>query len=172
MATKKKLEEDTVPQTRLEGSKFIIPKDVDPSSFVVVRNGFQGMLVYRSSRTGELFKWDSFGAEQEMELRELRNARNSAKSFFINNWFMFDDDWVIDWLGVRQFYKNAISIDNFDKFFDLPPAKMRAAIEKLSDGQKRSIGYRATELIKEKKIDSLKTIALLEESLGISLVEE
>lgn len=152
--------------------KPLIPKDIDPSQYIIVRNGFQGILVYKSSRTGEVFKWDSFGAEQEMELRELRNAKNSAKAFFINNWFMFDEDWVIDWLGVRQYYKNAIPIDSFDDIFKLTPAKLRDAVSKLSKGQKRSVGYRATELIKAGEIDSRKTIAALEEVLGISLVED
>lgn len=152
--------------------KPIIPKDVDPSQYIIVRNGFQGMLVYKSSRTGEVFKWDSFGAEQEMELRELRNAKNSAKAFFINNWFMFDEDWVIDWLGVRQYYKHAIPIDSFDDIFKLTPAKLKDAVSKLSRGQKRSVGYRATELIKEGEIDSRKTISALEEALGISLIED
>lgn len=175
MATKKNTEQnnnESITEAPTKEQKPIIPKDVDPSQFVIVRNGFQGTLIYKSSRTGEVFKWDSFGAEQEMDLRELRNAKNSAKSFFINNWFMFDEEWVIDWLGVRQYYKNAISIDKFDDFFSLTPAKMKAAIAKLSNGQKRSLGYRATELIREDKIDSRSTIRVLEEALGIALTEE
>ena len=53
----------------------VIPKEIDPSQYVTVKNGFQGRLVYRSSRTGETFIWDGFGSEQEMELRELKNVR-------------------------------------------------------------------------------------------------
>ena len=82
--------------------KTIIPKDIDASQFVTVRNGFQGKLVYVSKRTGETFIWEEFGSEQEMELRELRNAKNSYKTFFVNNWFMFDEDWIVDYLGVRK----------------------------------------------------------------------
>ena len=98
-------------------NKSIIPKDVDPSQYVTVRNGFQGKLIYRSKKTGEVFIWDEFGSEQEMELRELRNAKNSSKKFFINNWFMFDEDWIIDYLGMRQYYKDALPIDHFDDIF-------------------------------------------------------
>lgn len=170
---KPELEVDESAPVRKVETKPIIPKDVDPTQYVTVRNGFQGILVYRSARTGELFRWSEFGAEQEMELRELRNAKNSAKAFFINNWFMFDDDWIIDYLGVRQYYKNAIPIDRFDEFFKLTPAKMKEAISKLSRGQKRSLGYRATELMKSGDVDfTMKTIKMLEESLGISLIED
>jgi len=152
--------------------KAIVPKDVDDSQYITVRNGFQGQLVYKSKRTGELFVWDSFGSEQEIELRELRNAKNSYKNFFINNWFMFDEDWVIDYLGVRQFYKNALSIDHFDDIFTQKPTELKKTITELSDGQKKSVAYRAKELISENKIDSLSVISTLEDALNIELIEK
>ncbi len=155
-------------------AKKITPKDIDVNQFVTVRNGFHGVLVYRSPRTGEIFEWDSFGAEQEMDLRELRNAKSSSKAFFINNWFMFDDEfaWVIDWLGVRQYYKHFLSIDDFDSIFDRSPDQLRDIVSGLSDGQKRSLAYRAYELIADGRLDSLKLISALEESLGIELIEK
>lgn len=158
----------------VEIKKPIVPKDIDTSQYIVVRNGFQGQLVYKSQRTGELFTWADFGDEQEIELRELRNVKNSNKAFFINNWFMFNDEdgWVIDYLGVRQYYKNAISIDDFDEIFTKKPAELKKIITGLSDGQKKSVAYRASELISEKKIDSLSVISVLEESLGIELIEK
>lgn len=151
--------------------KTIIPKDIDPTQYVTVRNGFQGKLIYKSRKTGELFVWDNFGAEQEMELRELRNAKNSYKRFFINNWFMFDEDWIVEYLGVRQYYKNAIPIDNFDDVFTQNADDLKDTISKLSDGQKKSVAYRAQELIAESKIDSLSVINTLEDALHIELIE-
>lgn len=153
-------------------AKTIIPKDVDPTQYVTVRNGFQGRLVYKSRKTGEMFIWDEFGSEQEMELRELRNAKNSYKSFFINNWFMFDEDWIVDYLGVRQYYKNAIPIDGFDNIFSMKSTELKRTIAGLSVGQKKSVAYRAKELISEKKIDSLSVISVLEEALNIELIEK
>lgn len=152
--------------------KKIVAKDIDPSQYVTVRNGFQGKLVYISKRTGETFIWDEFGAEQEMELRELKNAKNSYKNFFINNWFMFDEDWIIDYLGVRQFYKHAIPIDNFDEIFTQKASDLKKTISGLSDGQKKSVAYRAKELIAENKIDSLSVINTLEKALNIELIEK
>lgn len=151
--------------------KKIIPKDIDINQYVTVRNGFHGKLVYKSNRTGEIFIWDGFGSEQEMELRELKNARNSSKGFFINNWFLFDEDWIIDYLGVRNYYKNAFKIDNFDDIFKLSVDELKETLNGMSDGQKKSIAYRANELIAEGGIDSLKVIATLEESLGVELIE-
>lgn len=156
----------------VKAAKKIVAKDIDPNQYVVVRNGYQGTLIYKSTRTGEMFTWDGFGAEQEMELRELRAAKNSSKGFFINNWFMFEEDWILDYLGVRQFYKNAISIDDFDDIFSMKANELKATVSKLSNGQKRSVAYRAKELIDAQEIDSLSVISALEDALGIGLIEK
>lgn len=157
-----------------EQPQKIMPKDIDLTQYITVKNGFPGMLVYKSARTGELFEWDKFGDTQDIELRELRNAKGNAKAFFINNWFMFDPeyDWVIDYLGMRQYYKNAVSIENFDDVFKKSPAQAKKMISEMSDGQKRSLSYRAYEMIKAGELDSLKLIAALEEGLGIELIEK
>lgn len=159
-------------ETKQVETKPIVVKDIDPEQYVIVRNGFQGRLVYKSSRTGEKFVWDQFGSEQEMQLRELRNAKNSAKKFFINNWFMFDEDWIVDYLGMRQYYKNAVSIEEFDDLFKRSPYELKKIISEMSSGQKKSVKYRAIELIASKEIDSLKTIDALEDALGIDLIEK
>lgn len=154
--------------------KPIIPKDVDLNMRVVVKNGHQGRLVYKSKRTGEKFVWDSFGAEQDMELGELRNARNSSKSFFENNWFMFapEDAWVIDYLGVGRYYKYAVSIDDFDRIFEMSAEEIPDVVSNMSNGQKRSVAYRARQLIGDGKIDSIRVINALEKSLGVELIEK
>lgn len=149
----------------------IVPKDVDQHQTVTVRNGFQGRLVYKSPKTGERFVWEGFGAEQDMEIAELRNAKSANKKYFENNWFMFDEQWVVEYLGLSQYYKFAIPIAEFDKFFEKPAAELEKALAKLSKGQKRSVAYRARQLISEEAIDSNKTIATLEKCLGIELVE-
>lgn len=160
----KKVAETTEP-------KRIIPKDIDPDQYVTVRNGFQGKLVYISKHTGERFVWDQFGAEQEMELRELKNAKNSYKKFFENNWFMFDEDWIVDYLGVQRFYRNAVRIEDFDEIFQKDAKTISEIISDMSDGQKKSVAYRARVLIADGAIDSNKAITALEESLGVELVE-
>lgn len=151
----------------------VIPKEIDPNQIIIVLNGFQGKLVYESPRTHELYRWDAFGDEQEMELRELRNAKSSAKKFFLNNWFMFRDEdaWVIDYLGLNQYYKNAINLDDFDELFTKPASEIEKVVSKLSAGQKKSVAYRARQMVLDGEIYSNKAISALEKSLGVDLVE-
>lgn len=146
-------------------------KEIDPTQYITVLNGYQGGLTYKSSRTGEVFRWMEFGDEQEIELRELRNARNTQKKFFEKNWFMFGDEfaWVIDYLGVGRFYKNAISIDEFDDIFNKTPNELKKIIQGLSDGQKKAVAFRAQALVADGEIDSNKLIHVLEETLGVTL---
>ena len=156
-----------------ENAAPIVAKEIDQNQIIIVRSGFHGRLVYRSPRTGEKFAWGEFGDEQEMELRELRNAKSAKKKYFENNWFMFDDEyaWVIGYLGLTQYYKNALPLDGFDDLFKKSPTEIEKAIAKLSKGQKKSVGYRAKQLIAEGEIDSNKAIAALEKALGIELIE-
>lgn len=163
---------ETEPKAQKE--EKIIPKDVSPNTIVTVRNGFQGRLVYISPRTHERFVWERFGDEQDMEIKELRNAKSASKAFFSKNWFMFDEEneWVIPYLGLSRYYKNAIKLDDFDEIFTKTPAKIKDIISKLSPGQKKSVSYRARQLVIDKEIDSLKTIAALEEALGTDLIEK
>lgn len=169
--TRKSTRKAPVEQPEVNLAPKINLTNIDANQYVVVRNGFQGQLVYRSRKTGELFTWEEFGDEQEMELRELRNAKSSAKAFFSNNWFMFDEDWIIDYLGVGNFYKTAIPIEGFDDLFSLDAESIKETIAGLSDGQKESVAYRARDLVAEDRIDSKSVIKALESSLGITLAE-
>lgn len=164
------VEENSTSASVSNSNSFVV-KSFDPDQIVTVRNGFQGTLVYRSKKTGERFVWDEFGAEQDMEFSELKSARSSNKKYFINNWFMFDDPDVIENLGVAQYYKFAINVDDFDDLFEKSIPDMVDTINKLSAGQKKSVIYRTKVLIADGVIDSNKKIAALEECLGVELVE-
>lgn len=167
---------DILEQTKTESDEIkpAVRRDVDPHEIVVVRNGFNGILVYISKKTGEKFVWDSLGDEQEMEVGELRQAKNSSKAFFINNWFMFDEEyqWVIDYIGARMYYKNAIGIDNLDELFSLSAEEIEDRVSKLSQGQRQSLIYMAREKEANGEIDSRKVTSALEKSLGISLTDK
>lgn len=151
--------------------KYKVRKEIPLNTIVPVVNGFNGMLIYDSPRTNEHFVWEEFGSEQDMELQELKNARNSYRSFFENNWFLISDPEIIEYLGVEKYYKNALTFENFDDIYDLSPKEIEDRVSKLSDGQKATVRYRAKQLINDGVIDSIKTITALEKSLGVELIE-
>lgn len=163
------VETSTVVST--EKKQYKIKQNLDPNTIVTVKNGFQGHLIYKSRRTNERFEWESFGDEQDMDLQELKNAKNSSKAFFVNNWFLIDDPEVLDYLGVSQYYKYALNFASFDDLFKKSPDDIKDTISYLSVGQKKSVAYRAKELIANGVIDSIKVINALENSLSIELID-
>lgn len=174
MATKKAITESNESVALETESTPIIPKEVDPNQIIVVKNGFHGTLVYESPRTHEVFRWESFGDEQEMELKELRNVKSASKAFFENNWFMFGEEyaWVIRYLGLSRYYANAINLEELDDVLRQPTKQLKELVSKMSKGQKNSLRYRVLELMSNGEIDSIKTINALEEVLGVSLTEK
>lgn len=173
MANTKSKENATTAQDVAEpvSKKYRVKANLDPNMIVVVKNGFPGTLVYKSRKTQEVFVWQEFGDEQDMELAELRNAKNSYKAFFENNWFLFDDPEVIDWLGVTKYYQHALDYDSFDSLFKKTPKEVERVASELSSGQKRAVAFRAKQLIDSGEIDSIKTITALEKGLGVELIE-
>lgn len=162
---------ESAPDKEAKKKSYKVKKNLDPGMYVTVKNGFNGTLVYKSKKTGERFVWEAFGDEQEIELTELKAAKNSYKSFFVNNWFLFDDPEVIEWLGMNQYYKYALNSASFDKLFEKSPEEIEKTVDALSNGQKKSVAFRAKQLIAEGTIDSIKVIAALEKSLSAELIE-
>ncbi len=150
----------------------IVYKEVpfSDNDLVTVRNGFHGELVYKN-RSGEVWIWNEFGDEQDLEVGELRAARNTSKSFYQNNWFMIDDPAVLKYLNVEEFYKNSLTIDEFNTLFNRPNDEIIEKVSKLPQGQKASLGYIVKRLVRDGEIDSLKLIGELEKILGITLRE-
>lgn len=150
---------------------YKVRKQLDPHVVVTVKNGFPGMLIYESSKTGELFRWESLGDEQDMELQELKNARNASKAFYMNNWFQIDDPEILEYLGVSEYYKHALNLIDDDTLCGLTPDEVRSTVACMSDGQKLALKYRVKQLIESCDIDSIKTITAFEDALGAELIE-
>ena len=161
------------PAQKKPEKKEVSYAEVDPNQTVMVINGFNGKLIYKSKRTGEKFVWNEMGDEQEMEIKELRNAKNSSKGFFIKNWFMFgkDDQWVIDYLTLGQYYANSIQIDDYDEILKSNAKIIESRLANIPAGQKASLASRAAALIESGEIDSNKAIAALESVLDAELVK-
>ena len=159
------------PKQEAPKQAYKVRKQLDPHTIVTVKNGFPGMLIYESSKTGEMFRWESLGDEQDMELQELKNARNASKAFYVNNWFRIDDPEILDYLGVAEYYKNALNLIDDETLRALKPEDIRSTVMKMSDGQKLALKYRVKQMIENGDIDSMKMITSFEEALGVELIE-
>lgn len=146
-------------------------RELRPDDYVTVKNGYDGRLIYKSSKTGEKFEFERFGDEHDMELQELKKAKNDAKAFFRNNWFLIEDPDVIEYLGIGEYYKNALKYDEFSELANMTADEISERMKKVSEGQKVTIAHHARRMIANGEIDSLKAISALEEGLGVQLIE-
>lgn len=165
-------ESSAAQQAEAKCEKPLVAKDVDLHQIITVHNGFHGPLVYKDKRTGIDYRWTDFDDEQDIELGDLRNARGSAKKFFEKNWFLFEEDWIPEYLGMAKYYKHALNSEDFDELFEKPPEEIEKIISELGEGQRKSVAYRARQLIASGEIDSRKTVSTLERCLGVELVEK
>ena len=150
---------------------YKVRKQRDPNIIVSGKNGSPGPLGYISSRTGERFRWEELGDEQDMELQELKNARNSSKAFFANNWFMLDDPEVIEYLGVAEYYKRAFNLGNEAILQAMSPSEIKAAVAAMPNGRQLALKYRVKQMIEDGTLDSIKSITAFEDALGVELIE-
>lgn len=159
-------------QKRVSQKKtYKVRTQLDPHTIITVKNGFPGMLIYTSSKTGETFRWETLGDEQDMELQELKNARNASKAFYVNNWFQIEDPEVLDYLGVTEYYRNALNLVDDDALCKMSPDDIRVTVAGMSSGQQLALKYRVKQMIESGTIDSIKMITAFEEALGVELIE-
>lgn len=164
--------EETVVTQPVKKSTNVKPKKLDPEMYVTVRNGFPGLLVYKSSKTGEKFVFERFGDEHDIELQELKKAKNDSKGFFENNWFLIDDPEVIEYLGLTQYYKHAFTFEEFEALTVMTVDEVKEKMRHISEGQKAAVARYARQLIEDGRIDSLKVISALEDGLGVQLTDK
>lgn len=163
-------EEPVKPSTK-ESKEIRVKNVVDPNQIVTVRNGFNGTLVYVSKRTGEQWIWENFGDEQDLDVSELRNARNSAKAFFQKGWFLIDDPDVVEYLGVQRFYDTALTMEEYESLGKMTAKEITERLSALTAEQKQTVAARVRTMIRDGQIDSIKAITALEDCLGVKLIE-
>jgi hypothetical protein len=141
----------------------------DLNELVSVRNNLHSKLIYPSKiYVGNEFEWNEFGEENFLELRDLVSMRNSYPTYFRDCWVMVDDD-ILEYLGVKKYYENAINMENFDSIFNMKPDKLRETLIDLPTSMKSSVAQRAMQLKSEGLIDSVKILKVLSETLQFDL---
>jgi hypothetical protein len=116
-----------------------------------------------------------------MSLEELLIMRNSQRKFFERPWVrivgftdptydeIFSVEDILDFLQVKQYYKNSLCPDNLDDLFKLPTDELEKRIPNMSLGTKSNIVVRANDLIEKGQLDSLSVIMTLEKLLNCEL---
>lgn len=150
-----------------------LPRTFSPDDYISVKNNVMGPLVYNSTKNdGTSVSWSHFGDEELMRYSELQTMRNTQRRFFEEQWVYIEDAEILKALGVDQFYKDALTSSDFDSLFRMSSAEIERRISIMSPSMKENVRIRATKLVKEGKLDSLKKIRTLNKALGCDLFSE
>lgn len=164
-----------------EKKKNISIASIPSYTNVLVRSNCFGQLIYVSTKTRQQIEWDNTTTPQYMSLDELLVMRNSQKKFFESAWVaidgfvdkeyadLFSVEDILDYLQVKQYYKNALCPENIDNLFTMSPEEIEKRIVNSSSNSKDMIIIRANEFIQSGKLDSLKVITALEKALNCEL---
>lgn len=156
-------------------------KNIPISTTVLVRSNCYGQLTYKSKKTGFQIDWDNVQSQQYLSLDELLTMRNTFRKFFEKTWIiidgfvddeysnMFSVEEILDFLQVKQYYKNLLCPENINELFNMTPDEITKRIATASSGSKDFIIIKANELIESGNLDSLKTINTLEKVLNCEL---
>lgn len=147
-------------------------QEITNDTMVACRCGAAGNLIYKSSlNKGYVVEWNGHGDVQELEYRELVAMRGNQRRFFEENWILIDDPAVIKKLGVERYYKNSLTIDDFDEVFKMPANEITEVVPSLPGGTKDAITVKAQEMIQTGELDSRSTVKALSDALGVDLEE-
>lgn len=155
-------------ETVNESPKRKIKEQRNLNELIEVKCIVHGGLYYVTSEGFEVV-WPNYGDINYLEYKELIHMAGKAKRFFTEPWIIMEKD-ILEDLRVIQYYKKMIDYENIDDIFKKKPEELQKALQAVSDGTKRLIADRATALIKEGKLDSLKLIEILQTELKVDLI--
>jgi hypothetical protein len=153
-------------------------RKVPPTTLVPVMSNCHTPLIYNSRRqNGYVVEWDSYGVVEYMEVSELIAMRSSALRFYRDNWIVILDcddgenpytaEEIYNSIGVASFYKNAITPENIDKLLSKSSAAIKAAMEKLSMGARRTVYEYVCEKKESGEFDSIERFNVIQKMAGI-----
>lgn len=137
---------------------------------IMCRSVTVGELICESKKhRGQVYRWMDYGDTCDVEYQDLL-AMKSMKSAFIYapQFIILDEQLMNDW-RLTNLYKEFLGFDNPDELFHLPANELREKLKNAPEGLKSALQDMAGQYMRDRKIDSLSVIEVLDEMLGISL---
>lgn len=157
--------QDTVDLKEVKSEKRKLQRD----DLIPVMNYTTGLLVYES-RNGRGWRFEGYGDTDEIELAELITMKNSQPRILNEPWLLILDDDAVEYLGLKNLYKNIIKPQDLEKVFSLPENKIKEIIEKVPKSVKQLVAEKAKQMVEQKKLTNVVIIQLLEELLNVDLI--
>lgn len=153
-------EENVVAEEPIKKEK----KKFQQNDLIRCRSVVVGGLFLEGSKTKQLYQWNDYGDETEVEYRDLVAEVRAKSNYAFGPWFIVeDDDFVEEFPQLKQFYKQYNSVKKLKNILDLPVDQMTKKISELPTGAQESLKTIAATMVSSGAIDSVAKIKKLDE---------
>ncbi|MDH6674428.1 hypothetical protein M2277_005120 [Paenibacillus sp. LBL] len=154
-------------ETVIEKVKAPEKRVIDRDEWVTIMNYTTGRTRYTSRKTGTEVTFSEFGQTDEIQVGELITMKNAHPRYLREPWLVILDEEVVEFLGLQEVYENLIITDNLEEIFKMSGDQFKEVLMKAPKGMAQTIVSKATELIENKRLDSISIIRTIQEVCGI-----
>lgn len=133
------------------------------SDYILCRSVWSGGLNV-ISQSGNLYEFKDYGAECEINYRDLVTMiRRGSEHVFLPRFVILDEDFLKDFPTVQRVYGTMYTKEDLVEILELPIAHMRTEIEKLPKDTKDSMRNLVATQISNGRLDSISKVRALTE---------
>ena len=134
------------------------------TDLIMCRSVVVGGLFLEGSKTKQIYQWNDYGDESEVEYRDLVSEVRSRSAYVFNPWFIVEDeDFIEEFPQLKQFYTQYLSVRDLKEILELPVSQMAKKISELPKGAQESLKTIAASMVSSGAIDSVAKIKKLDE---------
>ena len=113
-----------------------------------------GRVVYKSKKTGEVFKWLETGDDQYFTVQDVLDMDNQSHKFLRTPWLLIDDEEVVEAMGLTKMYGYINRLEDIDEL-----------CQNLSKVYKNNLARIVNQKVEEKELRDVVVIRKLQELL-------
>lgn len=133
------------------------------SDYILCRSVWSGGLNI-VSQSGNLYEFKDYGAECEINYRDLVTLiRRGSDHVFLPRFVILDEDFLKDFPTVQRVYGTMYTMNDLVEILELPIAHMKSEIAKLPKATKDSMRNLIATQIANGKLDSISKVRALTE---------
>lgn len=152
------IEEIIEPQVVVKEKKVFTDSD-----YILCRSVWSGGLNV-VSQSGNLYEFKDYGAECEINYRDLVTMiRRGSDHVFLPRFVILDEDFLKDFPTIQRVYGKMYTMNDLMEILELPLTLMKSEIEKLPKATKDSMRNLVATQIANGKLDSISKVRALTE---------
>lgn len=138
-------------------------KGFTDSDYILCRSVWSGGLNI-VSQSGNLYEFKDYGAECEINYRDLVSMiRRGSSHVFMPRFVILDEDFLVDFPTIQRLYGDMYTKDDLVAILELPVSRMKIEIAKLPDATKNSMRNLVATQIANGRLDSIAKVRALTE---------